>query len=335
MTTALKLTLPDLAPISLPELRALSDADLVDAIHRDREAAEQAGGIAQRASQQAAALAARVGAQLLQAKARAGHGGWLPWLAQHWEPRGRSKRTAQVYMQIADAFGWGEAALTVDDVAAEPNAQRAAHLPLVDANPKSIRQALAVLAPEQPPAADVQDADFTVLPPAGGSVQGPGRRPEPSPEPPPPPGLASPRTPDLVASLEYDDLWDDDTPAPEGDDPADADDYTDPDPVAEARVELRDHPIRSHAIATVLRGDGASTLLAPIQVAELHAGTVSHEQHVLALLRDSHAQLAFKLESRQLRHSDRAEWLSIRQALDALCGRVEQLVTSLHGPSQP
>ena len=66
----------------------------------------------------------RAGELLTQVKAQVGHGGWGPWLEQHFEG---SARTAQTYMRIASRF---------EEL--ESKTQRVADLPL--------REALALLA---------------------------------------------------------------------------------------------------------------------------------------------------------------------------------------------
>lgn len=100
----------------------------------------------EKALEQSVLHALSAGRALLEAKASAGHGNWLPWLKEN---VAFTERTAQTYMRLA--IGWP----TI-----EANTKRAAYL--------SIREALSLLGPEED-----EPADNTPTPAAPAEDTGP------------------------------------------------------------------------------------------------------------------------------------------------------------------
>lgn len=73
-------------------------ATLTTQLHDLAEQINREHNLCERAYDTALAHAYRAGELLTQAKGQVGHGGWLPWLEQHFDG---AQRTAQGYMQLA------------------------------------------------------------------------------------------------------------------------------------------------------------------------------------------------------------------------------------------
>lgn len=123
---------------------------------------------------------------------------------------------------------------------------------------------------------------------------------------------------------------DDDAPDEDQDAPGETvDDYVDPDPKDGARETLEGRPLDVDAICTLLYdGDPYCPLNS-----KLLGDQVSHEQHVLALLRSVWAQVDFKLAHKQLKNAEGRQLLAkLRDRLSDVLTMAEELVLRRHRP---